>query len=143
MSASFSRSIRTMQMETSGRPVIVLLVVVAFLAVWLAWLGLAQKKRSWLALSLVAWLGFSLGRPEAPLVALLFLTLMISCNVFPWRISAHLILIYFGRFGICWKKIMLIRIRSTRRNFFMAAITILVGPDRKKICQASERIHQG
>lgn len=31
-----------MQMETSGRPVAVLLVVVAFLAVWLAWLMLAQ-----------------------------------------------------------------------------------------------------
>ena len=63
-------------------------------AVGNAWLGLAQKKRSWLALSLVAWLGFSLGRPEAPLVALLFLTLMISCNVFPWRISLALYLPY-------------------------------------------------
>jgi hypothetical protein len=59
-----------------------------------AWLGLAQKKSSWLALSLVAWLGFSLGRPEAPLVALLFLMLMISCNVFPWRISLALFLPY-------------------------------------------------
>ncbi|MEJ2749588.1 MAG: hypothetical protein P8183_17030, partial [Anaerolineae bacterium] len=42
MSASFSRSIRTMQMATSGRSVLVLLIVVAFLGAWLAWLGWAQ-----------------------------------------------------------------------------------------------------
>ncbi len=38
MSASFSRSIRTMRTKTSGGPVIVLLVVVLFLAGWLVWL---------------------------------------------------------------------------------------------------------
>ena len=42
MSASFSRSIREMQMETSGRSVVVLLVMGAFLAAWVAWLMLAQ-----------------------------------------------------------------------------------------------------
>ncbi len=42
MSASFSRSIREMQMETSGRSVVVLLVMALFLAAWAAWLMLAQ-----------------------------------------------------------------------------------------------------
>lgn len=42
MSASFSRSIRTMQMETSGKPVALLLVMMAFLTAWLGWLLLAQ-----------------------------------------------------------------------------------------------------
>lgn len=42
MSASFSRSIREMQMETSGRSVVVLLVMGLFLAAWTAWLMLAQ-----------------------------------------------------------------------------------------------------
>lgn len=42
MSASFSRSIREMQMETSGRSVVVLLVMVLFLVAWTAWLILAQ-----------------------------------------------------------------------------------------------------
>ncbi|MCP4424206.1 MAG: hypothetical protein GY803_06935 [Chloroflexi bacterium] len=38
MSASFSRSMRMMQSGTSGRSIWALLVVVLFLAVWLAWL---------------------------------------------------------------------------------------------------------
>ena len=42
MSASFSRSIRTMQMGTSGRSVLMLLVGAAFLAAWIAWLMLAR-----------------------------------------------------------------------------------------------------
>ncbi|MCB9421198.1 MAG: hypothetical protein H6667_15460 [Ardenticatenaceae bacterium] len=42
MSASFSRSIRTMQLATSGRSIVALLVVAAFLTAWMTWLGVAQ-----------------------------------------------------------------------------------------------------
>jgi len=50
-----------------------------------AWLAMVKTERGWLVLSMFSLLGFSLGRVEAPIVALLFLPAMIGSGRFSLR----------------------------------------------------------
>ena len=60
--------------------------VYLFLAVSAFWLTTVEGKKSWMVVGVLALLGFSLARVEAPAFALIFLILMISVGQIPYRI---------------------------------------------------------
>lgn len=65
-----------------------------FVAVSAFWLGLIEDKRSWLVFGMLALLGFSLARTEAPLFALVFLLLVVGVDRIPYRVRLRATLPY-------------------------------------------------
>jgi hypothetical protein len=57
-----------------------------FVAITTFWLALSERNNIWLIFAMLALLGFSISRTEAPLFALIFLSLLISSGQIPYRI---------------------------------------------------------
>jgi len=65
-----------------------------FVAIGTFWLALSERNNLWLIFAMLALTGFSISRTEAPLFALIFLTLLISSEQIPYRVRLTAILPY-------------------------------------------------
>ena len=82
-----------------------------YLAVASFWLGAQEENHCWMVPGVVALLGFSLARNEAPIFALIFLILVISADRTPYQTRLRTILPYLS-LVIVWYAYLLARMGS-------------------------------
>jgi hypothetical protein len=103
-----------------------------FLAVASFWLGAQEENQCWMVPGMVALLGFSLARNEAPIFALIFLVLVISADRIPYQTRLRTILPYLS-LVILWYVYLLARmgagtkILNPEKTLFIIAALVACG----------------
>lgn len=97
-----------------------------FVAVSAFWLAMIEKKSSWMGFGMLALLGFSLARNEAPLFAVVFLILVISVDKIPYRVRLKSILPYLILM-ISWYSYLLIRMGEGTKILNPERTLIIIG----------------
>jgi hypothetical protein len=100
--------------------------VYLFIGVSAFWLAPVEDKNSWVMLGVLALLGFSLARNEAPIFALIFLVPVISAGQIPYRIRLRSILPYLVTL-ILWYSYLLARMGAGTKILDPEKTLVIIG----------------